>query len=225
MFISFKLTEFLYLQNDPDGVVYLTLETVLDGHSVLIFCPTKAWCEKLAEQIAREFFNIGKPNSDQPAEVGKRLREQLNSSRIAEVLQQLNRCPAGKDEILGATAAFGVAFHHAGLTYDERDILESAFKRGALRVIVATSTLSAGVNLPARRVIICSPVFNGQPLDPLTYKQMSGRAGRKGVDTEGYLEFLTGGTMFNNSSLTFFYFLCLQEKVFSFAQPRIMMLG
>ena len=71
-----------------------------------------------------------------------------------------------------------------GLTYDERDILESAFKRSVLRVMVATSTLSAGVNLPARRVIIKTPDY-GNNLDVLTYHQMSGRAGRKGVDTHG----------------------------------------
>ncbi|CAG7822735.1 unnamed protein product [Allacma fusca] len=175
----------LQISNDPDGIIYLSLETVLNGHSVLIFCPTRAWCERLAEQVAREFFNIGKPNSNKLPEIGKQLRDQLNSEKIQQVLHQLNQCPAGKDEMLAATAAFGVGFHHAGLTFDERDILESAFKRGALRVIIATSTLSAGVNLPARRVIICSPVFNGAPLDALTYKQMSGRAGRKGVDTEG----------------------------------------
>lgn len=72
-----------------------------------------------------------------------------------------------------------------GLTFDERDVLEGAFRQGLVRVLAATSTLSSGVNLPARRVIIRTPTFNGHLLDPLTYKQMSGRAGRKGVDTIG----------------------------------------
>ena len=64
-------------------------------------------------------------------------------------------------------------------------MLEGAFRQGVVRVLAATSTLSSGVNLPARRVIIRTPTFNGRLLDPLTYKQMAGRAGRKGVDTMG----------------------------------------
>ena len=73
-----------------------------------------------------------------------------------------------------------------GLTFDERDIIEGAFKDGALRVLIATSTLSAGVNLPARRVIVrCPFTYQSRLIDTLSYKQMIGRAGRKGIDTEG----------------------------------------
>lgn len=71
------------------------------------------------------------------------------------------------------------------MTVDERDILEGYFRSGAVRVLVATSTLSSGVNLPARRVIIRSPVFHGKSLDSQTYRQMIGRAGRMGRDTAG----------------------------------------
>jgi len=72
-----------------------------------------------------------------------------------------------------------------GMTLDERDIIEGSFRQGTLRVIVATSTLSSGVNLPARRVIVRSPVFHGRLIDVLSYKQMVGRAGRMGKDTAG----------------------------------------
>lgn len=50
-----EVTPWCQLQADDDHVVSLCLETVLDGHMVLVFCPTKNWCEKLAETVAREF--------------------------------------------------------------------------------------------------------------------------------------------------------------------------
>lgn len=137
----------------------------------------------------------------------------LDQEGLEDVVAQLSRTPTGLDCILQRTVPWGVAFHHAGesvlhlihstilghffntechlrfaplgLTFDERDVLEGAFRQGMVRVLAATSTLSSGVNLPARRVIIRTPTFNGHLLDPLTYKQMSGRAGRKGVDTIG----------------------------------------
>lgn len=86
----------------------------------------------------------------------------------------------GLDSVLERTISYSVAFHHAGLTFDERDIIESAFCRSAIRVIVATSTLSSGVNLPARRVIIRTPMFFHKPMCSLTYKQMIGKGGRMG---------------------------------------------
>lgn len=86
----------------------------------------------------------------------------------------------GLDCVLDKSISYGVAFHHAGLTYDERDIIESAFCRSTIRAIVATSTLSSGVNLPARRVLIRTPMFGGKQMCTLTYHQMIGRAGRMG---------------------------------------------
>lgn len=167
--------------NDKDNIVYLCLETILESCSVLIFCPTKNWCENLAQQIAGNFRSLGYSQSN----YGKYLREQLNGPAISEVLEQLKASPAGLDHVLQQTISFGVAFHHAGLTMDERDIIEGAFKTNAIRVLVSTSTLSSGVNLPARRVIIRSPTFHSKPINIQTYKQMVGRAGRMGIDTAG----------------------------------------
>lgn len=178
------------LPNDPEQLLYLCLETLMAGHALLVFCPTKKWCESLATALARCIFDLGRqvgkgvlvPAHEQ---MGERLRQLLNPNRISDVLDQLRQTPAGLDAVLASTVSYGVAFHHAGLTMDERDVVEGAFRHGVLKVVVATSTLSSGVNLPARRVVIRTPMFHGAPIDMLTYKQMVGRAGRKGIDTEG----------------------------------------
>ena len=54
-----KLIEEQELGIDVDNILQLCIETISAGHSVLIFCPTKKWCEKLAEQIATAFFKLG----------------------------------------------------------------------------------------------------------------------------------------------------------------------
>ncbi|KAM8819926.1 DNA polymerase theta [Eudromia elegans] len=173
----------LQLKGDEDHVVSLCYETVCDGHSVLLFCPSKNWCEKLADGIAREFYNLQQAESS--AKNSALSPVVVDREGINDLLDQLKHSPSGLDSVLQRTLPWGVAFHHAGLTFDERDIIEGAFRQGLIRVLAATSTLSSGVNLPARRVIIRTPVFGGKLLDILTYKQMAGRAGRKGVDTVG----------------------------------------
>uniref|UniRef100_A0A8D0GH93 DNA polymerase theta n=1 Tax=Sphenodon punctatus TaxID=8508 RepID=A0A8D0GH93_SPHPU len=168
----------LKAKGDEDSVVSL----------FLVFCPSKNWCEKLADIVAREFYNLQHwipRQSERLAKTSDLSPVVLDKKGIEEVMDQLKRSPSGLDSVLQRTVSWGVAFHHAGLTFDERDIIEGAFRLGLLRVLVATSTLSSGVNLPARRVIIRSPMFGGKLLDILTYKQMVGRAGRKGVDTVG----------------------------------------
>lgn len=88
--------------------------------------------EQIAKRISDSFYKIGNPNAK--LETGKKLREFLDGSRIMTVMKQLEQCPGGVDEVLKNTIRFGVGFHHAGLTYENRDIVESAFKRGILRV-------------------------------------------------------------------------------------------
>uniref|UniRef100_A0A182JNC4 DNA polymerase theta n=1 Tax=Anopheles christyi TaxID=43041 RepID=A0A182JNC4_9DIPT len=169
---------------DADHVTLLCLETILDGCAVIVFCPSKDWCEQLAVTLAGTLHTLRKENHSHD-ELRQRLRKQLVGERQEEVLLQLRNCPAGLDSVLEKTVRYGVAFHHAGLTTDERDIIEGSFRDGSLRIIVATSTLSSGVNLPARRVIVRTPKFGGKPMSSLAYKQMIGRAGRTGRDTLG----------------------------------------
>lgn len=76
-----------------------------------------------------------------------------------------------------------VAYHHSGLSYGQRTLIENLYRDSrVLKVIFCTSTLAAGVNLPANRVII-SGIQQGRfdILSPILYKQMVGRAGRVGL--------------------------------------------
>eukprot|EP00794_Sanderia_malayensis_P007880 gene7880-8731_t len=187
------------VKGDEEHVVPLCLETIREGNSVLVFCPTKSWCEKLARTIADHFKqalssgelkkkaveSIDAKKNTETLEDDEIKGHYIDTVALLEVIEQLRRSPAGLDHALGSVVAHGISFHHAGLTFDERDVIESAFRRGIVRVVIATSTLSSGVNLPARRVIIRTPVFHGKTIDSLVYKQMCGRAGRKGVDTKG----------------------------------------
>lgn len=84
----------------------------------------------------------------------------------------------------------GVAAHHAGMFTLWRHIVEELFVKGMVKVVFATETLALGVNMPARSVVLESLVkFNGEShvdLTPGEYTQLTGRAGRRGIDTRGH---------------------------------------
>src|SRR5579875_2540053 len=83
----------------------------------------------------------------------------------------------------------GIAFHHAGLLPGLKVLVETLFARGHLRAVFATDTLATGVNMPARSVVVGSlSKFDGQEMRLLTpneYRQLTGRAGRRGMDVRG----------------------------------------
>ncbi|KAJ3127313.1 hypothetical protein HK098_006492 [Nowakowskiella sp. JEL0407] len=155
---------------DPDTLVPLVWETVKDNNSVLIFCATRDNCEKVVRNITT---CMQLPT----------LEETILQRR--SVVKELSRTPGGADPTLEMTVMSGCAYHHSGLTVEEREIIEDAYRAGTIKVLAATSTLAAGVNLPARRVIFRSPMLGRNYLDASSYKQMKGRAGRKGQDTMG----------------------------------------
>ncbi|KAM9579250.1 putative ATP-dependent RNA helicase DDX60 isoform 2-T2 [Guaruba guarouba] len=80
----------------------------------------------------------------------------------------------------------GVGYHHASMTSKERQVVEMLFRMGYIKVVTATSSLALGINMPCKSVVFAEDsVF----LDALNYRQMSGRAGRRGYDMIGNVFF------------------------------------
>lgn len=100
-----------------------------------------------------------------------------------------------KDKKLAEFVSFGVAYHHGGIAYPDRNVVEQLFMQSALTVICTTSTLAVGVNLPAHLVIIkgTSQYINGQMkrYSDLDVIQMIGRAGRPQFDKTGKAVIMT----------------------------------
>ncbi len=84
----------------------------------------------------------------------------------------------------------GVAAHHAGLVPAFKETVEELFKQGLVKAVFATETLALGINMPARSVVIENlSKFNGEShelLQPGDFTQLTGRAGRRGIDVEGF---------------------------------------
>eukprot|EP01012_Entosiphon_sulcatum_P052582 TRINITY_DN7226_c0_g1_i3.p1 TRINITY_DN7226_c0_g1~~TRINITY_DN7226_c0_g1_i3.p1 ORF type:complete len:1840 (+),score=235.77 TRINITY_DN7226_c0_g1_i3:85-5604(+) len=159
--------------NDPDGLVALCNEVVQQRNSVLVFCATKRQCETVATFLSK---NLIRPADSDDA---------CTSTARARILAQLRAVPSGIDPVLEETVLHGVAYHHAGLTMEEREVVERGYRECKIVVLVCTTTLAAGVNLPARRVIFRSPMIGVEYIDIIRYKQAAGRAGRAGIDAFG----------------------------------------
>lgn len=161
-----------------DDLVDLVYDTLANKGQALIFTSTRALAVRLAEKIARK---LGGSSLD--FLLDEKVKDLMDKLRNSSNVRSLN-------DKLASLAARGVIFHHAGLTYVQRKTIEDSFREGTLKVIVATPTLAAGVNLPARRVIIHSYLryeygYGNIPIKTMEYKQMSGRAGRPGFDEYG----------------------------------------
>lgn len=159
---------------DPvlNSVVALANETARAGYGVLVFASSRAGCESDALIISRVLPSLNEWSAD------------IQEKRT-DLLGDLRSLPGGLDPVLEQTILQGVAFHHAGLTTEERDLIANAYDCGTIKVCVATCSLAAGINLPARRVILHNARMGRDLVGPSMLRQMRGRAGRKGKDEVG----------------------------------------
>lgn len=156
----------------------LGLQCVAEGGQSLVFAETRARSKSLAAKAADAVQRMldGRDKKSLAAAAKKILAEN-EQTELVKVLAQLVRA--------------GVAFHHAGLSPACRSVVEQEFRSGSVKLLASTPTLAAGVNLPARRVVISSirrynaKVGANMPISVLEYKQLCGRAGRPQYDDYG----------------------------------------
>jgi helicase len=163
-------------QKTNDASIDIALSTIKIGKQAIIFVNTKRGAESLAEKISLRL------KKDNPAS----LKENMDLS--GSVLGVLSK-PTKQCTRLSETIKYGIAFHHAGLVSEQRELIELSFKSGIVKIIVATPTLAAGVDLPAFRVIIRDlkrfGLWGMDYIPVLEYEQQAGRAGRPSYDKYG----------------------------------------
>jgi len=160
--------------DNKDSTIALSVDVIKDGGQCLIFTNTRKRAEETAKRVGRAIKDV----------VGADERLTKMAMEIRDIGETDLR------EKLAFCVECGVAFHHAGLRSEHRRIIEDGFRSNVIKVIACTPTLAAGLNLPARRVIIQSyrrydAGFGLTPIPVLEYKQMCGRAGRPGLDPYG----------------------------------------
>ena len=146
----------------------------------IYFVFSRKGCDTAARAIATA--GLGLTTADERREI-ERIVERHVSHLSAEDLGVL-----GFDTFLD-TVRRGAAPHHAGMVPAFKEAVEELFLSGLVKVVAATETLALGINMPARTVVLESlSKFNGEThelLQPSDYTQLTGRAGRRGIDTDG----------------------------------------
>ncbi|NGY60928.1 DEAD/DEAH box helicase [Lentzea sp. NEAU-D13] len=156
----------------------------LDAASLLpaiVFVFSRAGCDAAVAQTAR---------------AGLRLNTPEETDQVRRIIDEKTRdLPEADLTVLGfwewrEALERGIASHHAGLLPAFKETVEELFVRGLCKVVFATETLALGINMPARTVVLEKLVkYNGEAhvdLTPGEYTQLTGRAGRRGIDVEGH---------------------------------------
>ncbi|HEV7956017.1 MAG: helicase [Microbacteriaceae bacterium] len=157
---------------------------LLESHNYLpaiFFIFSRVGCDQAVAQVLR---------------AGAHLTKQWERDEIRAIVE--DRCRTLLDEDLAVLGYWewleglerGVAAHHAGMLPAFKEVVEELYRRKLVKVVFATETLSLGINMPARTVVLEKlEKFNGEarvPITPGEYTQLTGRAGRRGIDVEGH---------------------------------------
>jgi ATP-dependent RNA helicase HelY len=168
----------LYTPSRVEVVERLDREGLLPA---ITFIFSRAGCEAAVQQCLH---------------AGLRLNDPAERARVREVVER--RTAAIPDEDLHVLGYFewleglerGIAAHHAGMLPTFKEIVEELFAAGLVKAVFATETLALGINMPARSVVLEKLVkWNGEQhadITPGEFTQLTGRAGRRGIDVEGH---------------------------------------
>ncbi|BEJ12848.1 hypothetical protein CspHIS471_0300220 [Cutaneotrichosporon sp. HIS471] len=163
-----------------DKELWRVLNQHTDGLPTLVFCPTRKACQATAEHLFQEYQNAATNRTRLPWDV---------SGNQGVIL---------KDAKIQKWTELGIAVHHAGLDLLDRRNIEQAFRNSQLHLLIATSTLAVGVNLPAHLVVIkgtsCWAGQGFREYSDIDIQQMMGRAGRPQFDNSGTVVIMCNNT-------------------------------
>lgn len=174
VFIDGRCEKIIHRLENP--ALSIALQSIGNGYQVLIFVNNRRRAEEWAYMLVDHM---------------KLLVHLVDKRKVKELLDELKQSPSRSErERLEYLVSRGVAYHHAGLSSIARSVVEKGFRERVIKAVFATPTLAAGVNLPARRVLVSikryDPVRRRMMGIPVfEYKQMAGRAGRPLYDEVG----------------------------------------
>jgi len=162
---------------EKDPVADIVVDVLKEKGQALVFTGSRLSAVSLAKRLEEPVRKtLKRSEEDRLMELSSRILGMGERTKVSEKLAR--------------SVSFGVAFHHAGLTYQQRKAIEDAFRSLQIKCITATPTLAAGVNIPARRVLIYDyrrfeAGLGRSNIPVLEEKQMAGRAGRPKYDRYG----------------------------------------
>ncbi|KAL0234017.1 hypothetical protein PCE1_002520 [Barthelona sp. PCE] len=168
------------IERQPPCIVSAIL-AVEKSYPLICFIFSKRKCNDVAEQLSRRFS--GGSVSPRFFSLWKHMFAQLSPED--QQLENIRR--------MYAYLVQGIGVHHSGLHPVMKEFVEFMMKENMLKVVIATSTLGQGINMPARSVMITSMRMGIRTLATDEYLQFAGRAGRRGFDKEGIVYMLKGG--------------------------------